>query len=617
MKRFTTLFAFSFLFFSGSVLGQTSELDLNLAPDSSFAAPYSAGVHSGARTVIGPVDLDGDGKMEVIVNDYTRGGRAHVVENTGVGTWELIYSTVAYDSTNSSNNMRGMAAGDMDGDGNGEIIFLGGRSLVDTTTYAPGLFVIESNGDNSFADPVVWDYGTQIHDRWRAEQLTVTDIDGDGFDELLFGNNGSNGAFDRWDIVGVTGDIGSGFEVFQLEASWTSRNIGDDPVSRGGGSPYGMTVADLDGDGSQNIVMTSWNNYNFTNAWVTGVDSYEAPVDGAANAFLQASAADEVALFGCSAGDIDNDGRDEVVCPKYLSTSCTVVNYEDGENVQEVTVDNVAFDVIENCSGLGSTIGDLDGDGLMEVIGTGPAFGVENFNSGSEGVTVTINELVGADPEDSASWESDSIVFPRSATSFNTIVRDSSGVDMGTRIESQTSGTDGNPEFVSKLAYLGDVDGNGFRSLAVAFQGVNDYTTESVENFEPTDSTYTRTTTSSTAYDNRIFLSIVSSDGLKVAIEDIILPSDYVLSSNYPNPFNPSTNFKYTLPIDKTVSVNIFDVSGRLVRNLVDSKHTAAGTYEATWNGKDSAGNSVASGTYIYSLEYGNFRQTKTMVLIK
>ena len=96
-----------------------------------------------------------------------------------------------------------------------------------------------------------------------------------------------------------------------------------------------------------------------------------------------------------------------------------------------------------------------------------------------------------------------------------------------------------------------------------------------------------------------------------------MLPSDYVLEQNYPNPFNPSTTIRFSLPLDKKVSVKVYDIAGRLVRTLVNDRLLSQGAHEVTWDGTNDAGVSVASGTYLYALEYGNFRQTKTMVLLK
>jgi len=130
---------------------------------------------------------------------------------------------------------------------------------------------------------------------------------------------------------------------------------------------------------------------------------------------------------------------------------------------------------------------------------------------------------------------------------------------------------------------------------------------------------YERTVRETIPAPGRAFMRVISSDGLNVSIEDdqVILPSDYQLSANYPNPFNPTTTFSFTLPIDKRVSVKVYDITGRLVSTLVNDQFYPAGTHDVTWNGTNQAGQQVASGTYLYSLEYGNFRQTRKMVLIK
>ena len=95
------------------------------------------------------------------------------------------------------------------------------------------------------------------------------------------------------------------------------------------------------------------------------------------------------------------------------------------------------------------------------------------------------------------------------------------------------------------------------------------------------------------------------------------IPTDYKLEQNYPNPFNPTTSIRFELPRDKAVSLTIFDVSGRIVKTLVDNQQMAEGAHEMQWDGTNDAGASVASGTYLYRLSFGNFAHTKTMVFLK
>lgn len=94
------------------------------------------------------------------------------------------------------------------------------------------------------------------------------------------------------------------------------------------------------------------------------------------------------------------------------------------------------------------------------------------------------------------------------------------------------------------------------------------------------------------------------------------IPSAFELSYNYPNPFNPSTKFRYALPEAREVKIIIYDITGSKVTELVNN-YQGAGTYEVTWNGKNDAGVQVASGTYIYQVKAGDFVQTKKMLLLK
>ena len=94
------------------------------------------------------------------------------------------------------------------------------------------------------------------------------------------------------------------------------------------------------------------------------------------------------------------------------------------------------------------------------------------------------------------------------------------------------------------------------------------------------------------------------------------LPNKYALHQNYPNPFNPVTTLRYSLPKDQMVNVTIFDIMGRKVNTLVNS-HQIAGYKSVQWNSTDYHGKSVSAGVYLYSIQSGEFRQTKKMILLK
>jgi hypothetical protein len=122
-------------------------------------------------------------------------------------------------------------------------------------------------------------------------------------------------------------------------------------------------------------------------------------------------------------------------------------------------------------------------------------------------------------------------------------------------------------------------------------------------------------------YDYRI--ADVDYDGNKeyhslqlMGISPASIPITYVLRQNYPNPFNPVTTLSYDLPEDAMVNITIYDMVGRIVNNLVRSQQTA-GYKSIQWNATNNIGQPVSAGLYLYTIQAGEFRQTKKMVLLK
>ncbi len=88
------------------------------------------------------------------------------------------------------------------------------------------------------------------------------------------------------------------------------------------------------------------------------------------------------------------------------------------------------------------------------------------------------------------------------------------------------------------------------------------------------------------------------------------------LRQNTPNPFNPTTTIAFDLARRGHVVLRVYDVSGRVVRTLVDGVQDA-GTHRATWDGRDDRGARVASGVYLYRLQAGSVTRTRKMVMMK
>jgi hypothetical protein len=98
-----------------------------------------------------------------------------------------------------------------------------------------------------------------------------------------------------------------------------------------------------------------------------------------------------------------------------------------------------------------------------------------------------------------------------------------------------------------------------------------------------------------------------------VNVEELVtpLPDDFILHNNYPSPFNSSTKIQYQIPHQANVTLKIYDVLGREVATLVNEVKPA-GKYEVGFTE-----NNLTSGIYFYTLQAGNFVQTKKMILLK
>ena len=111
-------------------------------------------------------------------------------------------------------------------------------------------------------------------------------------------------------------------------------------------------------------------------------------------------------------------------------------------------------------------------------------------------------------------------------------------------------------------------------------------------------------------------LSFESLGTILEIIEGDAIPKVFHLYQNYPNPFNPITSLRYDLPEDGLVNITVYDMMGRVVKTLLNSSQTA-GYKSIQWNATNDRNEQVSAGLYLYTIEVGEFRQTKKMVLLK
>lgn len=120
--------------------------------------------------------------------------------------------------------------------------------------------------------------------------------------------------------------------------------------------------------------------------------------------------------------------------------------------------------------------------------------------------------------------------------------------------------------------------------------------------------------------------SYLIQDIQKLTFENVVDVKDYenlkdvlntfTLLQNYPNPFNPTTKIEFNIPSSAQVEINIFDINGQLVKQLMND-FLEKGYHQSTWDAKNLFGHVVSSGTYIYQVKSENQIISKKMLFIK
>ncbi|MBT8400181.1 MAG: VCBS repeat-containing protein [Rhodothermia bacterium] len=564
-------------------------------------------------------DLDGDGLNEVVLTNLfaSNAGQPMIV------VLELkpfrVHSDyqMAWSLDPRSDNVlfpRGPAFGarsvlagmDLDNDGNKEILFTTDETL------APGgpdpgfldVFLYENSGDDTYE--YVWHY-THTDASNSLPPVAYGDIDSDGNPEIYFGIPTINDDPEDLFIFEAAGG------VFPSEPTISLQPRVDGTLDF---RPSGLQLADVDSDGEIEIVMQSRTSgrrellvmsltgdkgnpdlssfstfeieFDVGEAVLGGGGTYDVMVvdfdgDGAneiwyntwdnwSMSIFEATGPDTYALQVDLNGvipdsdpgsfnshdmffqDIDNDGRMEAWFPM---TNGKLYFVDDVSDVSTLTVNSIAevgtYDATARARG--GDVGDLDGDGMWDIVAS---------HGTSEKVSLIEYDGVG-NPADSTSYSWDIIL----------------------------SSTGGFGERYYPMRIADDLDGDGTNELVL--------------------------TNLFASNPGQPLVMVIEFVGGPVAIEDepSELPDNYVLHQNYPNPFNPTTTIQFELPTASSVSVRVYNVMGQMVKTLVSNEMKESGAHSVVWDGRDQGGLKVASGTYIYSLEYGNTRKAKSMVLLK
>ena len=184
------------------------------------------------------------------------------------------------------------------------------------------------------------------------------------------------------------------------------------------------------------------------------------------------------------------------------------------------------------------------------------------------------------------------------------------------RFDYTTTGVYINGTATPNLGYCGAAICTGYNDLEVCsnyyiYQNSTTQPLISAENNYYSSSIYT-----GKFYGNIDYKPVLTTDPFLKQLLSGELPSSYSLNSNYPNPFNPTTNFSFSLAEAGNTTIEIFNVLGQKINTLVD-EYMPAGEHTVIWNGTNGAGQQVSSGVYFYKITSGDYTETKKMSLLR
>jgi hypothetical protein len=369
------------------------------------------------------------------------------------------------------------------------------------------------------------------------------------------------------------------------------------------------TLADIDGDGKLDIVVTN-GNCGF-GCSVSGVSiirnistDSELDFEYDYSSFYQYES--NSWPLRVSASDLNGDGKPDLLTNDWLGGISILVNNSNEGNIEfedqmQIGVGNYPLSV---------ATADLNMDYTPEII-------VANWEV--EGMRVIHNFL----PVESQ-VNNPPANFSLSEPSNNTqITIDESNLNTGYITFSWGASSDANSDSLYYLmlvtsAEIGDhgMDTNA-TSFDLSYMDIIEDMSESNVTVAALEWTVHVTDGIDTVEaDNAPFsITIDGANALSAYLEGL-LPDEFALRQNYPNPFNPVTTLRYDLPEQTHVNITVYDMLGRKVRTILNQQQDP-GYKSLIWNATNDYGKPVSAGIYLYQIQAGEYMQTKKMVLLK
>ncbi len=534
-------------------------------------------------------DYDNDGYIDIVVSTYNDGCvpctyPVLVYRNITGGSFVRITTGIIATYTDRT---FGLAWGDYDNDGRLDLFLCVG--------FNGNNLLFHNDGNGNFTRITT---GIIVNDGGFSQACSWGDYDRDGWLDLFVANsnlqknylykNNGNGTFtkittgnivndtsysrgcawgdynnDGWPDIFVVNYYGMNDFLYRNNGNGTFTKITTGPHVNDGLWGSGCTWGDYDNDGYLDLYVThnSTNNRLFHNNG-----------DGTFTYFNSGPSTESGLSFGASWGDYDNDGYLDLMVPKEQTLNALYKN-NSGTTFTKILSEVPAQ---EGGNSVSNTWGDIDNDGKLDLFVTNNTINSLNFFYRNIGPTQNylICKLVGGCGSNVSAIGARIIAY---SGNFKVMREISGGQQMGSQdMLFQHFGL-GNRTLIDSLIVYWPA-GNSPKIQRLINVSVN---------------------------------QTLLLDECLIGIEQNGTPAEYRLYQNYPNPFNPSTTIEYVIPKATHVNIELYDITGRFVRDL-KNEFQMTGHHKFDFNG-----DGLASGIYIYKISTSEFTETKKMILIK
>jgi len=297
--------------------------------------------------------------------------------------------------------------------------------------------------------------------------------------------------------------------------------------------------------------------------------------------------------FGCW-GDYDNDGDLDLLLMGWNGTyrDQTKLYRNDGDGVF-TDINNDLVEIVVSAA----QWGDYDNDGDLDLVMIGYDRDYVLYSNIYRNDGTLFNTAPNAPTNLTSLLENGNLTVSWSPASDNETP--TSGLSYNLRIGTTQNGD----EIMSSHSD----NSNGYRRLS-GMGNVQKNTSWTIYDVDPKGTYYWSVQAIDAAYDGSGWASSMITS---VIGEDMEIPSEFALNQNYPNPFNPVTHIRYELPTASHVKIELFNIRGEKVRTMLND-HKSAGYHLINFDGRE-----LTSGIYVYTIQAGNFVQSKKMILLQ